>query len=83
MTLDINYHAMGIWYKIMGALIVTVCVITISLSDVIQEKVPEVCRRYREGYQSLDETANLISSETTDETGRDPLDYGSNETMGS
>lgn len=63
MTISENYHDMHIWYKIMGALIVMGCVVGISLSDMIEEKMSGLCRQTRRGYTVLDEEAERMGEE--------------------
>ena len=62
-----DYQDMYIWYKIMGALIVTSCVMCISLSDILQERLSRLLTSlswsYREGYANLDESERLIDEE--------------------
>ena len=61
----INYNDSSIWLKITGSLLVTLCVVGISLSDKIQAKVETLCRREaRDGYSvvSNDEEQSLNSN---------------------
>ena len=79
---DIDYHHMGIWYKIMGALIVTGSVISIALADVIQERILPLCtcRGSREEEESLEEESqSLISTEPATEIGQGRTGYGASE----
>ena len=62
----INYSDSSIWLKITGSLLVTMCVVGISLSEKIQAKVETLCRREaRDGYSAVvsnDEEQSLNSN---------------------
>ena len=62
-TTSQNYHDTSVWYKILGGIVVLGCIICISISDILQDRVSRLCGRTRDGYALLDDEDHRISEE--------------------